>query len=120
MQAVPVSVRRQGTYLSTWLVVWSGAFFVSGRRIPSPFLLNVFTLMMILFIHATHDQRWERFLYSVLIHVLPLVLTLPPRVTWTDAVACSAAVAAYAALVGFFRSNVWAVYQEYCDEIEAA
>ena len=100
-------------FLSTWLMAWSILFFVSRGRIPSPFVANIAVVLVVVVGHASVDQRWRRFLFAVLVHVFPLILTLPPRLTATDGVTNLVVLTTYFLFIHLTGSNFLEVYGQY-------
>jgi hypothetical protein len=102
-------------HLSLWLLVWSALHFVLHARIPSPFISNLLAVVFVVFMHSTNDLDPQRFLYAVLVHLLSVVLTLPPRLTVTDAVVNAVTLATYCACVYILGDNVYDIYSRYRD-----
>lgn len=106
-------------FLSNWLMVWSILFFVSRGRIPSPFAANIAVTIMVLIGQASIDLQWRRFLFAVLVHLFPVILTLPPRLTATDGVTNIIVLTTYFLYIHLVGSNFVDVYGQYKTNILA-
>ena len=106
-------------HLSTWLLAWSAAYFASNGRVPSPFAMNAVAMVLVVIGQASIDLDWRRFLFAVLTHVFPLILTLPPRMTAHDGLANLAAIVVYCVFICVVGDNVTDIYDQYRKDILA-
>jgi hypothetical protein len=76
-------------------------------------------MLIVVIGQASIDLDWRRFLFAVLMHMFPLILTLPPRMTAHDGLANLALIIAYCVFICVTGDNVTDIYDQYRKDILA-